>query len=578
MNKLPVVKVEKVIDKIRQILSIDSNEDVYQGETIDTTLPRLTREIEFTKKDSYHVRDFLHYHDEDFIKIVYNILLKRNPDTQGFNHYLHKLRTAKLNKVQIIGRLKYSREAKQCGVEIKGLLIPYIYSSINHIPVIGYITNLVTSIIRLPRILKNQQEYEAFTNARLSNIYRDIDNIVYKIEENFVSLVNLNLEEEKDTLSQTKSNIDSLTNIIISFNEEMEKTSQLRDNQLNQIYNKVTMLENNLDDLVDSTILAINQKINDLDKEYHELNRRNEETVNRLQVLQNEVNNYYETSESNEEAVKILKSDVNNLENQVKSNKITVIEQQRRISVLLEEVRKKSIDGFSESQYNNILKEENHFLDSLYVSFEDKYRGTREDIKLRVKIYLPYIIGVSAGSLDRPILDIGCGRGEWLELVKENGYIAKGIDLNRVMVQQCKEMELDVVEAEVLTFLRTQKNNSYGAITGFHIIEHLSFDNLIKLFDEVYRVLKPGGIMIFETPNPENLLVGAYSFRYDPTHVNPLVPDTISFVAEQRGFSKVEILRLHKRGEPAYTGQKDIDEVLYKINMEQDFSVIGYKV
>jgi O-antigen chain-terminating methyltransferase len=86
-------------------------------------------------------------------------------------------------------------------------------------------------------------------------------------------------------------------------------------------------------------------------------------------------------------------------------------------------------------------------------------------------------------------------------------------------------------------------------VTGFHIIEHLRFDLLIRLLDECRRVLRPGGCILFETPNPENLVVAAYTFYFDPTHRHPLPPQLTEFVVRERGFTDVEILRLHPRAE-----------------------------
>jgi len=162
-------------------------------------------------------------------------------------------------------------------------------------------------------------------------------------------------------------------------------------------------------------------------------------------------------------------------------------------------------------------------------------------------------------------------------LLKEKGYKARGIDLNRIMIQQCKDLGLDVIEVDVIAFLRKQEANSLGAITGFHIIEHLPLRTLVTLFDEALRVLAPGGLAIFETPNPENIIVGACNFYIDPTHRNPLPPDPIKFIAEQRGFVRVEILRLHRLKEMQPTGQEILDDVIRRFTMEQDYSIIGYK-
>lgn len=187
---------------------------------------------------------------------------------------------------------------------------------------------------------------------------------------------------------------------------------------------------------------------------------------------------------------------------------------------------------------------ENHVLDQLYADFEDEFRGSREEIYQRLKVYLPRFEQTNIGSADAPILDVGCGRGEWLELLQESGYTARGLDINQIMLKQCRSRGLEVIESDVIDYLQSLSDNSLGAVTGFHIIEHLPFALFIQLIDESLRVIQPGGIAIFETPNPENLNVGACNFYSDPTHRNPLVPSTVKFLFEQRGFTQVELLRL----------------------------------
>src|SRR5207248_2833536 len=133
---------------------------------------------------------------------------------------------------------------------------------------------------------------------------------------------------------------------------------------------------------------------------------------------------------------------------------------------------------------------------------------------------------------------------EWLELLRDEGLVAEGVDCNRVLLEQCRERGLRVSEGDVIAHLRARPDASLGAVTGFHIIEHLPFPVLVKLLDETVRVLKPGGIAVFETPNPENVLVGSYYFYADPTHRNPIFPPTAQFLAEQRGLSDVRVLTL----------------------------------
>ena len=264
---------------------------------------------------------------------------------------------------------------------------------------------------------------------------------------------------------------------------------------------------------------------------------------------------------------------------QIRDNKLQILGQERRLEILLEETRKRYPDPISSQQIENILKEEEHLLDAMYVTFENQFRGTREEIKERIKVYLPYIESTKAVKSDTKIIDIGSGRGEWLELLKENGYAATGIDINRIMIEQCKELGLDVIQADAMECLRKQETDSYGAITGFHIVEHIPYKTLISLLDETLRVLKPGGIAIFETPNPENIIVGACNFYMDPTHRNPIPPLSLQFLMEARGFEKTEIMKLHPYN--YFQNDNNISEINIKLktlfNMEQDYSVIAYK-
>jgi O-antigen chain-terminating methyltransferase len=245
--------------------------------------------------------------------------------------------------------------------------------------------------------------------------------------------------------------------------------------------------------------------------------------------------------------------------------------------MFLEEARKRLPEPFNQEQLEFFSKEEPYIYDPIYVSFEDQFRGTRQDIKERQKAYLLYIKEAGAGTEEYPVLDIGCGRGEWLELLRENGYAARGVDINRVLVEQCQDLGLSVVEDEALEYLKKQKNSSLGVITGFHVVEHLTTKHMISIFEETLRVLKTGGIAIFETPNPENILVGSCFFYNDPTHKNPIPPDTLAFLLEHRGFIAIKILRLSPLNYIQYEKEDTLKNILDRFNIEQDYAVIGRK-
>jgi O-antigen chain-terminating methyltransferase len=195
-------------------------------------------------------------------------------------------------------------------------------------------------------------------------------------------------------------------------------------------------------------------------------------------------------------------------------------------------------------------------LDGLYAALEDRFRGSREEIKERFKVYLPYVEPVR----DSVVIDLGCGRGEWLELLKEVGINARGVETNVVAVEQCRARGLEVVETDLLAHLQSLAGASAGAITGFHIIEHVSIETLVTLIDEALRVLRPGGVAIFETPNPENVIVGSNFFYLDPTHKHPLPSELMQFLFDNRGFDRVEVLNLHPWETGRVAGEGELAE------------------
>jgi SAM-dependent methyltransferase/archaellum component FlaC len=246
--------------------------------------------------------------------------------------------------------------------------------------------------------------------------------------------------------------------------------------------------------------------------------------------------------------------------------------------LLLQRLLAKEFKGPAAAKISGAPKTGPLGLDTFYFNFENRFRGTRDEIKSRVAFYLPLIRKAGAGTARKPVLDLGCGRGEWLELLKDHKLEGRGVDLNATMAAQCKDRGLKVRHADVMEHLRSLRANSQGAVTGFHIIEHLPFETLMELFGEVRRVLQPAGVAIFESPNCKNLMVGACNFNIDPTHRNPVFPETAEFMLASHGFEKIRIEYLSAVAEPGFNGSTPelakIKELLYG---PQDFGVIAYK-
>ncbi len=174
-----------------------------------------------------------------------------------------------------------------------------------------------------------------------------------------------------------------------------------------------------------------------------------------------------------------------------------------------------------------------------YVELERRYRGTEEEIFERISIYLPHL-------KDRgEVLDLGCGRGEALELLREHGIAARGIDSSAEMVARCREKGLDVEKADLFGYLKSVEESSLGGVVSFHVIEHLPADSLDRLVRLAWRALKSSGVLILETPSPLSVVMAARNFWIDPTHQRPVHPASLEVTFREAGFEPVHRLDLH---------------------------------
>lgn len=213
--------------------------------------------------------------------------------------------------------------------------------------------------------------------------------------------------------------------------------------------------------------------------------------------------------------------------------------------------------------------------DGFYRAFEDRLRGSRDVIKDRLRAYLPFIEPLKVCYPDAPTIDLGCGRGEWLELLQDNGFCPAGFDMDDAMLEACRERGLSAEHGDAIVALKNLADASQIVVSGFHLAEHLPFDVLRTLVKEALRVLKPGGLLILETPNPENLTVGTSSFYLDPTHLRPIPPLLLAFVPEYYGFGNVKTIRLQ---EPVHlqSGQGiGLQDVLGGVS--PDYAIIAQK-
>ncbi len=179
--------------------------------------------------------------------------------------------------------------------------------------------------------------------------------------------------------------------------------------------------------------------------------------------------------------------------------------------------------------------------DSFYFLFENLFRGSMEEIKRRQSIYLPYVREASVHSKGLYFLDAGCGRGEFLDLLKGQGVPAKGVDISRINVERVKEMGGDVVLSDALEYLKTLEDDSLIGLSMFQVIEHLGVEQIHHLLKIAFKKISFHGVIIVESVNPYcSMALGR--FYLDPTHKRPYAPDLMKLMLEWHGFEKVGIL------------------------------------
>lgn len=476
-------------------------------------------------RKEYALAELLSFSDVDFVEQCYQIVLQRQADADGLHHFLEALRRGESSKVEIIGDIRFSPEGMSRGVHIDGLLLPYTLRRWMKKPWIGRPLRWLHGFARLDALVSRQSAIDA-AQARETHMLGQSINRIVDVVEARIRQGERRLEVASESFSRELSGQSSGISAIMEKFEALHVALEQAEVERNDIRQEFGIHADHIMHALKEELEMI-ASLGPSREALVEIHQDIENLNDRVEIISRRIDEGEAQSKKFEDLIDQQSTHASGLS--------------ARIDGLVMHFEKKN----AEQQSAEIFEQDRaHALDGLYAAFEDSFRGSRELIRLRLEPYLEWIREVGAGSREAPVLDIGSGRGEWLELLRDHQLVGRGIDLNRVFVDICHGRGLDVECSDALVALRNMADASVGAVTSIHLVEHLPYEVLIAMIDEIKRVLRPGGLILLETPNPENIMVGACNFYIDPTHRNPIPPEALRWTVQARGFHAARIERL----------------------------------
>lgn len=544
-------------------------------------LPRWVSSIARLNKPEYALQELLQYSDADFVDTAYLTLLRRPADVAGREQFLSALRNGHLDKVEVLGKIRFSDEGRRQSVHVDGLLIPYKLHQWRRARGIGRVLAFMMALVRLPRMVTHLQILDNSVGMHSQNLGRLINRIDDAVETRLSDFdmqieavrkdVLRTMEESGVALGSLSSKVNSLQMISTVLNKEFHANRE-----------QLEACEHLVNELLESQSHAVNAMANELQRHRAEVAASSMESARNIEAIANRIETQALSLIEQGRRLDAVVRQEGELQQRMSSHEELVSQLNSELLAY-----KATHDQYKDALKNMMVgKEERANRNKTYLSFEDRFRGERADIKARSAIYLDVLKDADIDPGKGVVLDLGCGRGEWLEVLRENGYQCCGVDLNDAMLAESRIRGFDVVEADAVDYLSGLEDESLAAITSMHLVEHLPHEVLIKLLDEAARVLQRGGMLILETPNPENLTVGAFWFYLDPTHRHPIPPDLLQWTVQERGLSQVVIRRLveHRRVSDIprvsedVPGAEQINRMAAWFTSPPDYAVIARKL
>jgi SAM-dependent methyltransferase len=213
-----------------------------------------------------------------------------------------------------------------------------------------------------------------------------------------------------------------------------------------------------------------------------------------------------------------------------------------------------------------------------YFQLQGRFQSSVQADTSRLEMYRSVIGNLDPKAPAGTWLDIGCGRGKWLGLAQDGGYEAIGVDSNPSAIQQCRDGGFHVIECDALEYLQSAGDESFAVISAFHVLEHCPFEYCLNLVYQIARTLKPGGVLLIETPHPGNLLMAAEQFWMDPTHNRPIPLPLMEFLFEYCGIGVVHRFEVNPRAESEHLPFREL-ELANRLDLllygPQDYAMMG---
>lgn len=502
--------------------------------------------------DHYHLAGFMQLYDVDFVEAAYRAILKREPDPAGCRFYLEGLRSGRLERVDVISAFLESEEGQRHNVRVDGVKRPRLLRRVTSLPLIGYPIRVWLDLLRLPSLIRRLHDSIAVTNQLARSRNQEV-----------VDQLNAGTRQWTESISDLAANLAATMDanrlqVIQTAKQEAEmrsrfaaiaETSETQAAKHDQLRAQTLARANELDSRLGAMMSASETSA-----------RATSDQIKQIRDIHADLSQY-------------TKTEIANLLTHIRHLREEMAMRRAQLALSAEDSGTASQRGEASAPSDEV----DRALDALYVELEDRFRGNRDEVKQLQAFYTPLV--QSSPNPNLAIVDLGCGRGEWLELLNEAGAKAVGVDTNRVMIDLCRERGFDVVQQDALGYLSGVPDESLRAVTGFHIIEHLPPEMLMALLDQIMRTVRPGGLVAFETPNPDNLFVSGNYFYFDPSHRHPLPSKLVKLLLESRGFQNVEITPLHPCAEGRFVENDDVSKRLNELFYgPMDYAIVGWKI